>query len=345
MKGFSLSGYKDIEIHEKVYGIHQVKVDKVMNSFEKFQRSLGVILSGDKGIGKSLFAKMLCQQAVEKGYPVVVCNNFVPGIAQFIDSIDQQIVVLFDEFDKTFKKRDDGDDAQAGMLSLFDGVSMNKKLFCVTCNSLYGLNDFLVNRPGRFHYHFRFEYPNKEQIETYMKDHLPEEKWGEIQKITQFANKVELNYDCLRAISFELLTSDTFEDAISDLNIIRPDSGVSTAMYLMFNNGDRMRIDRSLDIFSDEEDYWWFGDESEANYDYITANFIPADAHWSEEYNGFFIPASKMKVEDVVDGWDKDSRILKNHGDYIMAHRAKDVVGIVLRRNFSRGNIHYFGAV
>ena len=33
------------------------KANKVLKSFALFKRSMGVILSGDKGIGKSLFAR------------------------------------------------------------------------------------------------------------------------------------------------------------------------------------------------------------------------------------------------------------------------------------------------
>ena len=46
-------------VKEKVYGIHPKKADKVFKAFTKFERNLGVILSGDKGIGKSLFARIL----------------------------------------------------------------------------------------------------------------------------------------------------------------------------------------------------------------------------------------------------------------------------------------------
>ena len=60
MTGFYLNEHTEFNINEKIYGVHLAKVDKVIASFGKFERSLGVILSGDKGIGKSLFAKLVC---------------------------------------------------------------------------------------------------------------------------------------------------------------------------------------------------------------------------------------------------------------------------------------------
>lgn len=163
-RDFFLEKYVDIEITEnKIYGAHLDKVNKVLRSFESTNRSLGVILSGDKGIGKSSFAKLLAIEAMKKDIPLIVVDTFVPGIASYLEGIEQEVMVLFDEFDKTFGevKQSDGEASpQAHLLSLFDSVSGGKKLFVITCNELRKLNDYLINRPGRFHYHFRFEYPS-----------------------------------------------------------------------------------------------------------------------------------------------------------------------------------------
>ena len=70
MSGFFLETRTDLAVKEKVYGVHPEKADKVFQAFTKFERNLGVILSGDKGIGKSLFARILASKAVEDGYPV-----------------------------------------------------------------------------------------------------------------------------------------------------------------------------------------------------------------------------------------------------------------------------------
>ena len=52
---FFLEKYSEFKITDtKIYGIHEQKADKVLDSFADFKRNLGVILSGDKGIGKSL---------------------------------------------------------------------------------------------------------------------------------------------------------------------------------------------------------------------------------------------------------------------------------------------------
>lgn len=226
---------QNISVTEKSYGIHTAKANKVMESFGQFGRSLGVILSGDKGIGKSMFAKLVCMKALEGGYPVIVVDAVYPGIARFIEGIDQECVVLFDEFDKTFRSNGRQDD-QSALLTLFDGTSGGKKLFIVTCNDLYGLSSFIVNRPGRFHYHFRFDYPSPGDIAEYLGDKLEPRYHGQIDSVIEFSRKVSLNYDCLRAIAFELNNGSPFKEAIADLNIMVTEDEEYT-VYLYFDDG------------------------------------------------------------------------------------------------------------
>lgn len=102
MSGFYLEARSRLAVTEKVYGIHPEKADKVLKAFTMFERNLVVILSGSKGIGKSLFARLLSAKAQDAGYPVIIIDQYIPGIAAYIESIEQEVVFLFDEFDKTF---------------------------------------------------------------------------------------------------------------------------------------------------------------------------------------------------------------------------------------------------
>ena len=181
---------------------------------------------------------------------MLIVNTYVQGIADYLTSIQQEVVVLFDEFDKTFHKAKDSEanDPQAEMLTLFDGLSQGKKLFIVTCNELRDLNDYLVNRPGRFHYHFRFDYPNDNEIREYLMDKIPESSFDEINAVVEFAHKVNLNYDCLRSIAFELSCGLKFEEAIKDLNILN----LSNELYeliIAFDDGTQARLEAKLDLF------------------------------------------------------------------------------------------------
>ena len=232
---FSLLEAHDFEIPEtKIYGQHLDKVKKVLNSMDKMNRNLGVILSGDKGIGKSLFSKCLGLKARKKGIPVILVNEYHEGIANFLEEIEQTVMILFDEYDKTFN--DKKYNCQAEMLSLFDGVSAGKKLFVITCNEIQSLSQYLINRPGRFHYHFRFLYPTADEIRAYMEDKLDKQYYDEIENVIAFSVRMNLNYDCLRSIAFELNTGSKFQEAINDLNIIRTDEYKEIKIIVEFEN-------------------------------------------------------------------------------------------------------------
>ena len=335
--GFFLETYSDININEKVYGVHQEKVTKVLNTFKLFDRNLGVILSGAKGIGKSLCAKMLAQQAVELGYPLIVINSYIPGIADYLTAIEQEVVILFDEFDKTFSNgnsnRDNMNDPQTEMLTLFDGISQGKKLFIITCNELTGLNNYLVNRPGRFHYHFRFEYPTPAEITEYLKDKISCDYYTEIDKVIAFSRKINLNYDCLRAIAFELALGISFEDAIKDLNIVNLSAETYSAI-LYFEDGSVGKANRiSLDMFDATEsrielttqdgyDFYATFNPTMNEYDYASLSTIIRGQHISLDWQ-----------ERWVDDSPEEQALLA-------ARKEKKVSHMALRRIFSR-DIHY----
>jgi len=335
-EGFYLSEYEDIVIEEKIYGVHMEKVDKVLDSYEKFERNLGIILSGEKGIGKSLFAKILSNKGIAAGYPLIVVNRYIPGIADFLASIQQKVVVLFDEFDKTFFNRgmdqNSMKDPQTEMLTLFDGLSQGKKLFVITCNELERLNDFLVNRPGRFHYHFRFDYPNAEEICTYLKDNIPEEMYSQIDGVVNFAQKINLNYDCLRAIAFELTNGNSFADAIKDLNILNLDLP-AYVLNAFFTDGSQGKgIDR-INLFANEEISAKLSDE--AGYNFFVY-FDPEDAIYDYGTNKYIVPGDKVKL-----GWQEPYYSSDKEMDKLKERQQRQIAHLEIKVKRQTRDLHY----
>lgn len=298
MTGFYLDEYADIQVkEERIYGEHMKKVSKVLRAYRKFDRNLGVILSGYKGIGKSMFAKLLSIKAINDGIPIIVVDQYIPGIASYIEGIDQGVMVLFDEFDKTFGdvRPSEGEvEPQAALLSLFDGLSRGKKLFVITCNDIRRLNDFIVNRPGRFHYHFRFDYPSADEIRTYLHDNLVEKHYHEIEPIVTFSRKVDLNYDCLRAIVFEVNNGESFHSAIEDLNILN----LSQERYnftIYFENGSPMYVrNRNVDFFNGEEIVICFSEDD--YHEILTVGFWMADSEYDVKNNCAVVTADKLRI-------------------------------------------------
>lgn len=78
-----------------------------------------------------------------------------------------------------------------------------------------------------------------------MRDKLHKEYYGEISKVIAFSKRVSLNYDCLRAIAFELNTGLQFQEAIKDMNILHINNTVYIAT-LYTKDGKRIQKKRAL---------------------------------------------------------------------------------------------------
>lgn len=295
--GFFLEKQSNLEIKEdKIYGVHEEKANKVLNRFEKSRKNLGVILSGDKGIGKSLFARVLAQKAINSNIPIILVDSFIPGIDDFLNEIKNEVLVLFDEFDKTFAKNNDGD-PQSKMLSLFDGTSSGKKLFVITCNNYRDLNEYLMNRPGRFHFHFRFEYPTADEVKEYLLDKLNKEYYSEVNKVVSFSRKIKLNYDCLSAIALELNEGEVFEEAIKDLNIVNTSDRQNSYKIKVFTEEGITFIsdNEKINLFSSENNYVLVEDVSGNE---IKIVFKSDDAVFDTKRNVFILTNDKFTVVD-----------------------------------------------
>lgn len=253
--GFYLREVDDLKNTEKVYGRREGKVAKVFRSWDASDRSLGVLLSGDKGQGKTMFLRMLAEIAIPQGLPVIRVTQNFPGIAAFLDELGTAVVV-FDEFEKVFDQRDDEGNMQAQFLSLFDGVSRAKRMYVVTVNDLQDVSDFLVNRPGRLLYHFRFDYPDPDAVREYLRDKVPHIGEKTLQAAVDFSLNVPINYDHLRAIAGEILTDPDapFSEIIEDLNIKAVDSS-RFRIVVTYADGSVLRSEVNIDLRDADGDY------------------------------------------------------------------------------------------
>lgn len=305
MSGYSLERVSTMNADgERVYGTHSRRLDRIFATYDRFDRSLGVMLSGDKGMGKSLMLRMLAGRVQEKlGLPVIIVDANTPGIATFLDTLGESLVI-FDEFEKTFPGGGGREsDAQNQFLGLFDGISTVKRLYAVTTNDIGRTNNFLVNRPGRFHYHIRFDYPTAEQVREYLEDTLPEGDAEQIEAVVHFSRRTKINFDHLRAIAFELADGSTFKEVIDDLNIKR----TSDTMYkveVLLKDGTRLHEIDHADIFSAGGVTEWYTTNGRryfrfsVNAEDIRVNgdkmSIPLDAIWGADDN------DSVSVEEVA---------------------------------------------
>ncbi len=248
--GFSLESTDDLvfDKDEKVYGNSTQKVEKVFKRYKSLTTSLGIMLSGEKGIGKTLFVRQLSDKALELGIPVILVSDSYIGISSFLSKLKQETLIIFDEFEKVFPNNEEQTDRepQSKLLGLFDGTGTQKHIFAITVNHLYRVNEFFINRPGRFHFHIRFTYPNPEEITEYMTDKLLEFDENVIKSVISLSVRQPLNFDCLNAIVFELNQGETLQSALEDLNITR--ETVKRDVTFVYDDGSSQMIKYDLSL-------------------------------------------------------------------------------------------------
>lgn len=184
----------------KMYGDDPTKrADRIINTFHNRSKSTGVMLSGEKGSGKTLLVKLIAQKLLNTGTPVLLVNHGFsdPAFIEFINDISTPCLIVFDEFEKLYDEFD-----QNALLSLLDGTSSSKHLFALTTNNPK-INEYMLNRPGRIYYEFSYGSLDENVISGYAAEHLIDK--SQLQGVVDFANLFSsFNFDMLQALIEEM---------------------------------------------------------------------------------------------------------------------------------------------
>lgn len=273
------------DIPKKVYGDLGSKTERIIETFKyRSPANTGIMLSGVKGAGKTLLTKLISVRAAKEGLPTILVNSaYNPDkLAQFIKQVNMPCVIVFDEFDKTYDATIQGDNgeeiavnAQAPLLSLLDGVYASNKLFVFSLNELEAVNDYLLHRPGRVFYHYRFTTLDAETVAAVCEDRLVDKKYTKdivmlsylIQRFTfdilnavidecnhygesplKFIDTMNVGIGFFGNYKFELLDEKTGTVLGSDMRYITDDNDRSNSMNIYLDNS----------LYADQ----WFNDNS-----------------------------------------------------------------------------------
>ena len=307
-----LEHIESFEIKGKRYGDLDKNTDRILNTFMDRTASTGVMLAGEKGSGKSLLAKNLAIEAAKRlDIPCIVIN--APWVGDkfnaFMQMIEQPCMVLFDEFEKVY----DSDD-QEKALTLLDGVFPSKKLFVLTCNDKWRIDQHMRNRPGRLYYMLDYKGLDANFITEYCNDNLKPALLKHTEKLCQIASLFsQFNFDMLKATVEEMNRyNEGPEDALRMLNV-KPefDSGNKFTMKVI-RNGEEVKTE-------DMERHEWTGnplqgqvsvhvrDYSDAkdedgnhDWDWGTIKFNASDIKKIDSQTGKFVFANTDGVQLVL---------------------------------------------
>lgn len=185
---------------KKVYGDVEKNVTRILNTYLDRTCSTGVMLSGEKGSGKTLLSKQLSIVSAKQGIPTIVINESMSGdgFNRFIQDITQPSIILFDEFEKVYSSDD-----QEAILTLLDGVYPTKKLFIFTCNNRWRIDTNMRNRPGRIYYMIEFKGLESSFIQEYCQINLNNKQYiDNVCNISKLFS--EFNFDMLQSLIEEM---------------------------------------------------------------------------------------------------------------------------------------------
>lgn len=224
LAGFYLTVTKDeLTLPEKIYGRTHERVEKCICTYKDRDTSTGVLLTGDKGTGKTLLMSLLANRVIDElNLPVILIKESFHGgqFNSFIEDIGE-CALVFDEFGKMYSNQSHQEDSvsQDSLLSLMDGVDKTKRLIILTENKEFDISTFMLNRPSRVYYHFRYSKLDEDSIIGYCKDHEVDSKI--VNDIIDISRRSSIfSFDMLQSIVEEHLRFDcSIDEVVQDLNI------------------------------------------------------------------------------------------------------------------------------
>ena len=240
-QNFSMQAHPEIGIYmspadpftlpSRLYGDVVKHSARIINTFNDRPRSTGVLLSGEKGSGKTLLAKHVSISLAAKGVPTIIVNQPMcgPSFNDFIQSIKQPAVIFFDEFEKVYVKSEH----QEALLTLLDGTFPTKKLFILTSNDTYRIDTHLRNRPGRVFYNLPFTGLSEQFIKEYCAENLQNPKHT-LEVLGTSRMFAQFNFDMLAALVEDMNRYNESPKQVMALLNARPEFGSSTSWAVSF---------------------------------------------------------------------------------------------------------------
>lgn len=190
----------------KLYNLRTDVINRVMTAWKNTTTNLGIVLQGLRGTGKSVTMQELANAAIDMGMPVLIIREPLENLASYLEHLDQDVAVTFDEFEKTFAKPEE----QQALLTLIDGVdrSQYRRLWLFSVNYAK-IDENFIDRPSRIRYTINFGNLEATTISEILEDLL-------IPSLEHMKDQI-----FMYLMTRKIRTIDIVKAAIQDLNIFQ----------------------------------------------------------------------------------------------------------------------------
>lgn len=219
---------KNFEFDYKVYGLEKSLIDRAVITSKNLEGNLGILLNGQRGTGKTVTAKLMCNAL---NLPIIVVDRAIENGHRFLNSIPQDIVIFIDEYEKIFEE-------SHHLLSIMDGAmnSEHKRIFILTTNELY-VNGNLIQRPGRIRYLKTFKDLSKESITEIINDCLTRQEYKD--EVFRFVSTLQMiTVDVVKTICQEVNLHNETPEKFAEFFNVKKVSG-KFDIYLVDERGER----------------------------------------------------------------------------------------------------------
>lgn len=194
---------KEFAFSHKIYNLDKTFIDRVTKTYNNTKNNLGILLHGTRGTGKTVTAKLICN---ELKLPVLIVNQAYNDLPTFINLIQQDVIIFIDEYEKTYRNNKDS------LLSLMDGVLSNeyRRVFLLTTNNTF-ISENMLQRPGRIRYKKAYEDLTLDTITEIVDDLLIHKEFRE--NTIEFFSKLNL------------ITVDVVKSVVEEINIHKEPAG------------------------------------------------------------------------------------------------------------------------
>ena len=212
-----LTKIEEIKLPKTIYSNDKNFINHVLYTWSNTEDSLGISLTGKKGLGKSFTANVICNALKIPIIKITKSISKQEGFFEFLNGIKQEHIIFIDEFEKIFSDKNDtelSNVSQKDFLSFLDGANSSnvKKMFIITTNET--ICPYFVNRPSRLKYIKDYSELHIETLKEIIEDKLNNKEFLEdlINNIDTSTANIDIVLKIIEEINLHNKSYSSFKD-------------------------------------------------------------------------------------------------------------------------------------